>query len=358
MKKFVTSRRPARSAWSCRPAWIAAVIVPAVLLTGCTGDSPVSTDSPTKPSSTWDSRYVAPEATKLSALRGVTVPAGSLMNPALSVKIDNHEAARPQIGLERADIVFEELVEGGLTRYLGVWQSDIPDTLGPVRSIRPMDPDIMTPFGGIAAYSGGQQQFLDMMNATPLLSVIFDYDTSGLFSRTGDKSAPHNVILQSASVVAAHTDLAPPAQQFAYAPTVAASSAVIDGTPINAINTRFSNARFPSWAWNGEAQSYLRSQEGAADFDSNGTQLRATNVVVMRVDIDDSFGEVPKTTMVGSGDASVSTGGKSIHATWSKASQADPIRLVDDNGVTIRLGPGNTWIELVPNGRGSFELVP
>jgi hypothetical protein len=335
-----------------------AVIVPAVLVTGCTGMDSLPAGSPTTSASTWESTYVAPEASTLSALRGVTVPAGSLMNPALSVKIDNHEAARPQIGLERADIVFEELVEGGLTRYLGVWQSDIPDVVGPVRSIRPMDPDIMTPFGGIAAYSGGQKQFLDMMNATPLLSVIFDSDTTGLFSRSGERTSPHNVMLKSARVVSEHLDLAPPAQQFAYAPAVAAASASIDGTPINAINTRFSNARFPSWAWNAEAQSYLRSQEGAADFDSNDTQLRATNVVVMRVDIDDSFGEVPKTTMIGSGDASVSTGGRAIHATWSKASQADPIRLVDDHGVTIRLGPGNTWIELVPNGRGSFELVP
>jgi hypothetical protein len=328
-----------------------------LLLTACTGDDPVPASTPTDEFH-WESTYVAPEATKLSALRGVTVAAGTLMNPALSAKIDNHEAARPQIGLDRADVVFEELVEGGLTRYLGVWQSDIPDTVGPVRSIRPMDPDIMTPFGGIAAYSGGQQQFLDMMKATPLLNVIFDYDETGLFFRSSDKSAPHNVILQSARVVSEHADLAPPSQQFAYAPTVAGSSAVIDGTPVNTINARFSTSRFPSWAWNAKAQGYLRSQEGSADFDGNGVQLRSTNVVVMRVDIDGSFGAVPRTTMIGAGDASVSTGGKAIHATWSKASQADPIRLVDDNGVTIRLGPGNTWIELVPNDRGSFDLIP
>lgn len=334
------------------------MLLPAMLVTGCTAAGPMPTGTSTPSSSGGGSTYVAPQPTTISPLRGVSVPAGSLVNPALSAKIDNHELARPQIGLERADIVFEELVEGGLTRYLGVWHSDIPDTLGPVRSIRPMDPDIMTPFGGIAAYSGGQQQFLDMMNATPLLSVISDYDTSGVFSRSSDRSAPHNVILQSARVVSEHTDLGPPAQQFAYAPTVATASAVIDGTPISTIKARFSNARFPSWAWNAEAQSYLRSQEGATDVDNNGAQLRATNVVVLRVDIDDTYGEVPKTTLIDSGEASVSTGGQAIDATWSKASRADPIRLVDDNGVTIRLGPGNTWIELVPNDRGSFELVP
>ena len=73
------------------------------------------------------------------------------------MKIDNHEDARPQVGLNRTDLVFEELVEGGLTRYVAVWHSDVPDAVGPVRSIRPMDPDIVAPLGGIIAYSGGQQ---------------------------------------------------------------------------------------------------------------------------------------------------------------------------------------------------------
>ena len=86
-------------------------------------------------------------------------------------------------------------------------------------------------------------------------------------------------------------------------------------------------------------------------------QLAATNVVVLRVDVtvDQS---IPKTELIASGEASISTGGKTLAATWSKSSQTAPIRLVDAHGVTIRLAPGNTWFQLVPNGTGSTDLVP
>lgn len=335
---------------------IVAVIVPALLLTACTGAAPVATSSPT--AGGWESTYAEPAPVVLAPLRGTEVAAGALTNPSLAAKIDNHEAARPQIGLDRTDIVFEELVEGGLTRYVAVWHSDVPEEIGPVRSIRPMDPDIMSPFGGIAAYSGGAQSFLDLIRAAPVFNVSFDEDTTGLFSRISSKSAPHNVVLKASELVSRHMDLPAPAQQFAYAPSMAASSAMVDGTPISAINTRFSTVRWPSWSWDATAQSYLRSQEGGADLDSNGAQLKSTNVVTMRVAIDTKYGAVPKTTMIGSGEASVSTGGQTISATWVKDSQTDPIRLVDANGATIRLAPGNTWIELVPTGQGSVELVP
>ncbi|MFO7690707.1 MAG: DUF3048 domain-containing protein [Cryobacterium sp.] len=334
---------------------LAAVLLPALLVTGCAGD--VLPGAPPTPTSS-DSAYTAPAEKTLSPLRGESVPAGSVQNPALSVKVDNHTAARPQVGLERADIVFEELVEGGLTRYVGVWQSDIPEMVGPVRSIRPMDPDIMSSFGGIAAYSGGAQPFLKLMRATPLVSVVFDTDTTGLFTRTPDRTAPHHVLLNAAEAVARNADLAPPAQQFAYAPSVAAATAVVDGTATGTMKTRFSPVRWPDWTWNAETSTYLRQQEGAPDLDADGAQLAATNVVVLRVDIDDTYGAIPKTTMIDSGEATVAAGGKSVSATWTKASPTAAIQLVDAEGVTVRLAPGNTWIELVPGQAGSVELLP
>lgn len=335
---------------------LVALLVPALFLVACTGNVPRQTPTPTaKP---WSSTYAPSAPTVLAPLRGTSVPAPSVAHPSLAVKIDNHVAARPQIGLDRADIVFEELVEGGLTRYVAIWQSDIPDLVGPVRSIRPMDPDIISPFGGIVAYSGGQQVFVDMMKAAPVVNAVFDYDRTGLFYRIPAKASPHNVVVKATLLVGRHTDLSPPAQQFAYAATIAASSAAVDGKPVTAINSRFSPARFPSWTWDAPGQDYLRSQEGAPDLDGNGARLHATNVLVLRVGIDWTYGEVPKTTMIGSGEAWVSAGGQTVHATWSKDRQAAPIRLVDDNGVTIRLAAGNAWIELVPTTQGSVELRP
>ncbi|WP_082467454.1 DUF3048 domain-containing protein [Leifsonia sp. Leaf264] len=333
------------------------IVLPMLLLAaGCTAAPPKKSASPTPTEPAYVSTYEAPAATEIAPLRGTTVPAGSLAHPSLAAKIDNHEEARPQYGLDRTDIVFEELVEGGLTRYAAVWQSDVPDEIGPVRSIRPMDPDIISPFGGIIAYSGGQQIFVDMMMATPVKNLVFDYDTSGIFYRNDVHDAPHNVILRAKDVVGQSAALAAPQQQWAYSTDIATSTAALDGAPTGNIAVSFSPERYPNYTWDEATKVWLRNQEGSPDLDANGKQLQATNVITMRVDIDGTYGEVPKTVLTGSGAATVSTGGKTVNATWSKADAGSPIRFVDGNGVVVRLAPGNTWIELVPNGTGSVTL--
>ncbi|TFD70020.1 DUF3048 domain-containing protein [Cryobacterium sp. Hb1] len=350
----MTEKKTARTTRPLKSAVLLTLIVPALLLSGCSGSTATPTRTPTP---AWASGYVAPAATEIAPLTGIAVAVGSSAHPSLAAKIDNHVAARPQVAIDRTDLVFEELVEGGITRYVAVWQSSIPDQVGPVRSIRPMDPDIIAPFGGLVSYSGGQERFVEAMTATGQISAIFDYDTTGLFSRSKATAAPHNVILAASEFANRNVTVAPPAQQYAYAATLAGASAVVDGAPISVINTRFSNSSARSWTWNAEATAYLRAQDGAPDLTGDGVQLAATNVVVLRVDVtvDQS---IPKTELIASGEASISTGGKTLAATWSKSSQTAPIRLVDAHGVTIRLAPGNTWFQLVPNGTGSTDLVP
>lgn len=311
------------------------------------------------PTPDYVSTYETPAPTALAPLTGRTVPAGSLANPSIAAKIDNHPAARPQVSLERADIVFEELVEGGLTRYVAVWQSDLPDELGPVRSIRPMDPDIISPLGGIVAYSGGQQRFVALMQSAPVFNAIHGQaSTEAYFFRTNSKEAPHNVIVRARQLVEANAGLAAPAQQFAFSLDVASSTAAKDGAPISGINLRFGSSSTPSWTWDAGQQAWMRFQAGVVDTDSTGAQLKATNVVVLRVPVSLGLG-VPKTELIGSGEAWVSTGGATVHGTWSKGAMTEAIRLVDDNGVTIRLGAGNTWIELVPvAGSADFVSAP
>ena len=334
---------------------IAAVLVIAVGITGCASDVP-PVPMPT-PTPTYTSTYVAPAPTVIAPLTGETIVAGTAINPSLAAKIDNHKEARPQVGLERTDIVFEELVEGGLTRYVAIWQSDVPDEIGPVRSIRPMDPDIVSAFGGIIAYSGGQQRFVALMQAAPVFNAIHGQKaTADTFYRTKTKTAPHNVLVKAAIVVSEHTDLPAPTQQFAFAADAAGSTASKDGEAATALNLVFSNASAPSWTWDATRGQYLRAQLGVADMDSAGGQLGATNVIVVRVGIDTGLG-VPKTQLIGSGEAWVSSNGKSVHATWSKDAATSAIVLRDDQGVTIRLAPGNSWIELVPEA-GSVTLVP
>jgi hypothetical protein len=148
---------------------------------------------------------------------------------------------------------------------------------------------------------------------------------------------------------AAHAELPAPAQQFAYADSAAAATAAKEGVPRTGIALDFGGGvSTPSWRWDAERGEYLRSQGGAADLDSSGTQLGATNLIVLRVRVDASPG-VPKTELIGSGEAVISSRGGTLRATWSKPSATSPIRLVDESGIVVRLAPGTSWIELLPD---------
>ena len=130
------------------------------------------------------------------------------------------------------------------------------------------------------------------------------------------------------------------------------------GTPTTSIALSFSSARYPSWSWDAASGTWLRSQEDAPDLAASGAQISAVNVVTMRVDIDRaSYNQVPKTIMVGSGEAFVSVAGMTVKGRWSKAGQDQPIVLTLDDGSTpMYLAPGNTWVELVPNDTGSANF--
>ncbi|WP_394552829.1 DUF3048 domain-containing protein [Agromyces sp. MMS24-JH15] len=326
-------------------------------LVGCTSDSVPFLPTPTPTPEPRPSADTVPIPIGFAPLRGTLADPAALQHPSIGVKIDDHEEARPQIALNRSDVVFEELVEGGLTRYAVVWHSDVPDEVGPVRSIRPMDPDILTPFGGPVAYSGGQEVFVEMMMATGLPNLVFDYDDTGLFHRADERPGPHDVILKAAEAVSRYPTLAPPPAMFAFGSTDPLADPRFAAAPTSHIDLVFSDARFPSWEWSATDRAWLRSQEGAPDTEASGDRVRAANVVTMRVAIDWSYGDVPKTVLTGTGEAWVSANGRTAHGTWSKADMPSPIVLTADDGSPLLTAPGNTWIELVPDD-GSVAFTP
>lgn len=333
---------------------LAGAVTSAALVVVIAGCAPTP-DAMPAPVPSFSSTYIAPPAFDLAPLTGEDVEVASLGHPSLAAKIDNNSSARPQVGLERSDLVFEELVEGGQTRYVAVWHSDIPEEIGPVRSIRPMDPDIISPFGGMVAYSGGQYQFVVLMQNTNVRNAIHGYsDMDDIMYRTRSKPSPHDVLVRAQLLIGRNGDLAPPAQQFAFAPDLASSSAVREGVETLSAAVRFSSSATPSWDYEADSGRWLRSQLGVPDLDSAGGQLSADNVVVLRVPISHDLG-VPKTELIGSGDAWVLSGGKAITAVWAKSSQQGIISLHDAEGTVIRLAPGNTWIELMPD-NGTLSL--
>jgi hypothetical protein len=336
-------------------SFVALIAVAALALAGCAGDDGAPDDDVVTTGGGESSEAIVDDAT-IAALTGATIEAGSLSRPALSGKIDNHPSARPQVGLDEADIVFEELVEGGLTRYLAIWHSSLPAEIGPVRSVRPMDPEIVSPFGGVFAYSGGQVRFIQMMQEAPVYNAIHGQpDTEDTFYRTSAKVAPHNVLVKAPELVNQHLNLPAPERQFAYAPSVEESTAVVAGSPVTSMNPRFSGFSSPTWEWDGTQGVFLRFQtNGAADSASSGNQIFATNVVVLQVGID-VVEDIPTTRLVNQGKGWIATGGSILEVNWFKATPESPIILTTDDGEEVLLGVGNTWIELIPNDSSDVE---
>jgi hypothetical protein len=324
--------------------------VAALALAGCASDTGTSSDPGSTPDGAVTEDGALVDNSSVAVLTGEDIEPGSLARPALSAKIDNHPSARPQVGLDETDIVFEELVEGGMTRYVAIWHSKLPAEIGPVRSVRPMDPEIVSPFGGVFAYSGGQVRFVQMMQAAPVYNAIHGQpDTDATFYRTTAKVAPHNVLVKAQELIAEHLDKAAPPKMFDYAASLAEATAVVGGSPAAVVNTRFSGFSSPSWEWDGTQNKFLRFQtNGAADSASSGNQIAATNVVVLFVGID-VIEDIPTTRLVSQGKGYVATGGSIIEINWIKATAESPIVLTTNSGEAVLLAKGNTWIELLPN---------
>lgn len=294
----------------------------------------------------------------------LTGVAGEPVNrPALAVKIENTSMARPQTGLEDADVVWETIVEFQVSRFIAVFQSKVPDEVGPIRSVRPMDPIILAPMHGLLAFSGGQKGILPLVAANGIQPLSHDAGAAGMY-RTHDRAAPHNVygtpetFWKSANKT--HQDA--PDQQFLFARDAEASAAVADGTAASKLTFHLSAAANPSWDWDAKSDTWKRNEGSAKAMARSGKQLSAVNVVTVIASHPDSGfnaqggAPVPTYDLVGSGKGYVATGGKSIEVTWKKAAKDKPLRLFTADGEPALLAPGNTWVELVPKEDGTVKV--
>jgi hypothetical protein len=296
-------------------------------------------------------------------LTGVQYQTGSnkfLAGPVVMGKIDNSPEARPQLALSKTDIVIDEMVEGGLTRFLAIWHSQMPAEFGPIRSVRPMDPDLATAFGGVISYSGGQKPFVLAMKATGIYNADETSEVGkGTMERVTNRVAPHNLFVKAQNMQTAHMSLGAPQPAFSFATDAASSSAGASGKSVLDVKAQFPAAT-ALWTWNGSA--FARTQDGKALTDAlDGKQLTAQNVLVLRVAVDRSFrdpryGFVPKTLLEGTGKGTVFSDGKSIDVTWTKTSAKNYVKLTDSAGAEVKLAPGNSWFELVPTDVGKVTV--
>jgi hypothetical protein len=355
------SPRPSRRAGA--RALAAAGLV--VLLGACSGGTPAPTEPPvTLPPVIAPAKVAAPAPVVPPrwVLTGVATTE-PVDRPALAIKIENPKEVRPQTGLDQADVVWEQVVEGGVTRFVAVYHSIVPAEVGPIRSVRPMDPAIAAPLHGVIAFSGGQAGFVSALSAAGLQTVSHDAGNAG-FYRTKGRAAPHTVFGRPAEFLgqADASHAASPPEQFHFARRAELATAVVAGTPAAQVAVTMSSYSKPSWEWSAADGTWLRSESGTPANAASGARLAATNVVTLRVDlvssgtVDPAGSPVPETKLVGSGEALVATGGRTLAATWTKASTDAPLTLATADGTDVRLAPGATWVELVPNGTGAVTV--
>ncbi|MEU1174915.1 DUF3048 domain-containing protein [Streptomyces microflavus] len=266
----------------------------------------------------------------------------------LAVKIDNVAPARPQTGLDQADIVYVEQVEAGLSRLLAVYSSELPPVIGPVRSARETDLELLRQFDRpVLAFSGAQSGLLPAIDRAPLDAVPPSAAPRAYF-RGPERPAPHNLYLRPERIpYAASGTEAVEALGLRFGPAPPGGRAEESRT------VRFPSAR-TTFTWSAERERWLVSVDGSPARTSEGGRLGAATVIVQDVTVrpsafgDRSGNNTPFTETVGSGTAHVLRDGKAYEARWARTSADADTAFTTPDGERIDLASGPLWIVYAP----------
>jgi Protein of unknown function (DUF3048) N-terminal domain/Protein of unknown function (DUF3048) C-terminal domain len=327
-----------------RRALPAAALV-ALALAGCSGgqERPPAPAPSTAPATT--------AAPPVFPLTGLPAEGARAARPALSVKVDNTRAARPQAGLNDADLVHEELVEGGLTRLLVTFHSRDAAEVVPVRSARPVDGPLLRQLGGgLFGFAGAAAGVLERVRRTSDATFLGPDQAPGAYRRLPDRPAPYNLATSTAALyrAGARAGEGPPP------PFLAFAGQPPPGRQAARVGLRFSPSARAGWRWDAAGRRYLRDQDGAPDRLVDGRPVTTDNVVVLSVVVrldenrDVLGNRTPDPVVVGRGRAWLLRDGRVLAGTWRRAAADQPLRLLGQDGEPLALHPGRTWVELLP----------
>jgi len=331
------------------------------VLAACGGGHTAKLSVPATTTSTTTSTTLAPAATPALVpatcpLTGAPPPGGKVpQRPALAVKMDNLAAARPQYGLSAADIVFEEPVEGGITRFIVVFQCHSAPRIEPIRSGRIIDPEIIDQLGPhpLLGFAGGIGPAVAAIDHSSLIDVGVDRAPLTAYWRDPSRYGPHNLASSTAVLYAVgqseHAAPTPPPPLFTYGPLPAGA------TPAASLHVAYTYSNV-TWTWSPALRAWSRSyaDTGPATM-AEGGQVTAANVVVLRVVMYPSpYVEDPTGThenllvLTGSGPAQVYRNGAVVSGEWVRPGLSRATELLNAQHQVITLSPGPTWVELVP----------
>ncbi|MDP3969308.1 MAG: DUF3048 domain-containing protein [Nocardioides sp.] len=280
-------------------------------------------------------------------LTGLPVDGELPKRPVMVVKVDNSTASAPQVGLGSADLVAEELVEGGATRLAAFFHSKLPRVVGPVRSSRATDIGVVKPTDGVLVASGGAPATVNRLRQAKIRTVT---EGGPGYSRAGDRSAPYNLMM-NLRTLAKEVE---PATAPAYLPW-SEEGEKFSGRKATSVDAQFSPSRTTSWSF---ARGGWTTTSG---FSADGDAFRPDTLLVLRVRVGDAGyrdpggNPVPETKLQGRGQALVFHGGEVVRGTWKKGGPATPIELRTKKG-PLTLPPGKVWMGLVPTGSGDVRF--
>jgi hypothetical protein len=347
----VDRRRKLGAAAAVVVAVLAGVIVLGVLLTREGGGPDVTV--PDEPAASVPTSTEPSQAAR-APLTGL-VTEDDLRHPAVAIKVSDVQQAHPQLGVDRADIVFAEPIGVSYTRLLAVFHSDLPELVGPVRSVRPMDAPLLSPLAPVFGNTMGAEWVLEYVDSVATVDNLgtLRVGGSGAYVLDAERPRPDHVFAKPAVLLELTEFTAAPEPYFDYAPDGERSSAELAGDRGTAVEVPYGPAWSVTWTYDDATGRYLREQPWGAHTTADGVQVSAINVLVLDVaattgKIGEGRGApVPILQLVdGSGDFVALAGGQSVAGTWSKAGVDDPFVFRTDGGSELRLSQGNTWVEL------------
>lgn len=300
-----------------------------------------------------EGRVKKPAAAKFySPLSGIETDEAATKRPVTAVMIENSPDARPQSGLADAEVVFEAVAEGGITRFIALYQVSRPDLIGPVRSLRPYYLEWAAGFNASIAHVGGSPEALGMVRSGNYGTDLDQFFNAGTYWRATDRYAPHNVYTSFDRLDQLNQAKGHNASSFSFAPRADAKPA--KQPDATAIDISVSSGLFSvSYAYNAEKNSYDRRQGDQPHSDREKGQLSPKVVIALKTSVSLSGdGTHMSVSTAGSGTAYVFQNGTVAEGTWSKESARAQLFIKDSTGKEIPLNRGQTWVTTVGNERG------
>jgi len=270
----------------------------------------------------------------------------------LVVKIDDTNAAHPQIGVESADVVYVEQVEGGLTRLAAIYTSKLPPLIGPIRSARISDIELLAQFGRVGfAYSGAQSKMRPVIAAANLENLSAERNPPSIYGKDPNRPGPVDMILKP-DLLLERANANPKTR----IETATASVFPFGDAPKGETNTAIAKIKWPSakyeLRWDSTNEKWLIYFNEKPNIAANGEQLYADTAIIQIVSITpsiygDKFGEItPFSKTTGSGKAVMLRDGLSYQISWQRNLETDLTTWKSEDGGVANFKPGRTWIFL------------